>query len=49
MPHHIEVIKNIKKTKVNAQNKRCLDLPERPKLPERPPKYGKYQRIIGKH
>ena len=27
---------------------RYLDLPERPELPERPPKYRKNQRIIGK-
>ena len=26
-----------------------LDLPKRPELPERPPKYRKDQRIIGKH
>ena len=26
---------------------RCLDLPERLELPERPPKYRKGQRIIG--
>ena len=25
----------------------CLDLPKRPELPERPPKYRKDQRIIG--
>ena len=28
---------------------RYLDLPERPELPERPPKYRKDQRIIGKY
>ena len=28
---------------------RSLDLPERPELPERPPKYRKDQRIIGKY
>ena len=25
----------------------CLDLPEKPELPEIPPKYGKDQRIMG--
>ena len=32
---------------ISIQTNRCLDLPERLELPERPPKYRKDQRIIG--
>ena len=35
--------------KRRAISSRSLDLPERPELPERPPKYRKDQRIIGKY
>ena len=37
------------KKHLEASNQRSLDLPERLELPERPPKYQKEQRIIGKY
>ena len=46
MPENDGQVKKTKYVLVLAVSAGSLDLPERPKLPERPPKYRKYQRII---